>query len=236
MRQPFPSESPSQMPPTTLSAPAADSEPRATWAVPPVVLLVDDHPVFSEALAGVLAAQPDFGRVLTAADTTTAQRLLAEAQPGLAIIDVRLGGPDGLSLLAALPTLSSETRAVMLTGNLQRDVSVRARNLGAVAALPKGMGLHELLDALRRVLAGERLFTYDEAAPAPLTAREAEILQLLANGDDPRQAARRLGLSAHTVRDYVRSAREKLGVRTQLAAVVAAAGLGIVELPAPCEA
>ena len=50
------------------------------------------------------------------------------------------------------------------------------------------------------------------------------------------QAARRLGLSSHTVRDYVRSAREKLGVRTQLAAVVAAAGLGIVELPAPCEA
>ena len=141
-----------------------------------------------------------------------------------------------LFALAALPTLSSETRAVMLTGNLQRDVSVRARNLGAVAALPKGMGLHELLDALRRVLAGERLFTYDEAAPAPLTAREAEVLQLLANGDDPRQAARRLGLSAHTVRDYVRSAREKLGVRTQLAAVVAAAGLGIVELPAPCEA
>ena len=57
MRQPFPSESPSQMPPTTLSAPAADSEPRATWAVPPVVLLVDDHPVFSEALAGVLVDQ-----------------------------------------------------------------------------------------------------------------------------------------------------------------------------------
>lgn len=198
------------------------------------VLLVDDHVVFSEALAGILSSQPDFGQVLTAPDAATAERLLGDMRPGLAIIDVRLGGPDGLSLLSALPVLSADTRAIVLTGNLQRDVTIRARNLGAAAALPKGMGLRELLDALRRVRAGERIFGDAEPDPAPLTAREAEILQLLANGDDPRQAARRLGLSAHTVRDYVRSAREKLGVRTQLAAVVAAAGLGIVDLPSRC--
>lgn len=197
------------------------------------VALIDDHPVFTGALASVLAGQTDVAEVRTAATLADARRLLASQRPDLAVVDVRLDGDDGLTMLSELPSLSPSTKAVVLTAHPQPAVVKRARALGARAILPKGMDLPELLSALRRVIAGELIgldTEPDEPGPA-LTWRETEVLQLLADGRDPQQAARLLDLSTHTVRDHIRSAREKLGVQTVLAAVVEAARLGVIELP-----
>lgn len=143
----------------------------------------------------------------------------------------------------------------MLSGHLRPDVIRRATRLGAVAALSKGVALSTLLDQLRQALLGSRGSIVDgatetdttqsaEQAVQPgvavplrtgsgLTAREALVLQLLANGDDVSQVARRLGLSTHTVRDYVKNAREKLGVQSQLAAVISAIQVGEIQFPGP---
>ena len=87
--------------------------------------------------------------------------------------------------------------------------------LGAQAVLPKGIGLPELMTALRRVLAGEQLHPEpaEDASEHRLTRRETEVLQLLAAGRDPQQIARALGVSTHTVRDQIRNVRAKLGVQ-----------------------
>lgn len=195
------------------------------------VVLVDDHPVLTTAVATVLRAEPDFGIVRAAVDLASAQRLIAELQPNLVILDVRLESADGLSLLPDLVWTSPCSRVVVLTAHPYAAV-LRCARVGSVyAVLPKGIGLDELLDALRRVAAGERLDPPVSANPPPaLTGREIEVLQLLAAGHDPHQAARRLGLSTHTVRDHLKGARRKLGVQTQLGAVVAAADLGVIDV------
>lgn len=208
---------------------AATAAPATAWRV----VLVDDHPVFAEALAAALRTEPGFGEIRVTGDPERAVALL-DRTPALAVIDVRLGGADGLSLPARLAEAAPDVRAVILTGHLHHDVLVRARNLGARAALPKGIGLDDLLTALRRVMAGERLVdsgAATERTEEMLTAREIEVLQLLANGHDVRAVGNRLGLSTHTVRDYVKSARERLGVHTQLAAVLKAAALDLVDVP-----
>lgn len=198
------------------------------------VALIDDHPVFTGALATVLAAQPDVTAVWTADSLDEGRRLLARTRPDLAVIDVRLDRDDGLSLLTELAGLSPATRAVVLTAHPQAAIAKRAGSMGAVAVLPKGMGLPELMTALRQAVTGgqvEDSATPGAAVPA-LTGRETEVLQLLADGDDPHQAARRLGLSTHTVRDHIRSLREKLGVQTMLGAVLEGARHGLIDVHA----
>lgn len=197
------------------------------------IVLIDDHPVFTGALASVLTAQPDVAGVLAAATLDEGRRLLARERPEVAVVDVRLDRDDGLTLLEELPRLSPDTRAVVLTAHAQAAVVKRAWALGAHAVLPKGIGLADLMTALRRVVAGETLGVDPEPdEPAnPLTWRETEVLQLLAEGRDPQQIARALGVSTHTVRDHIRNVREKLGVQTVLAAVVTATRLGAIEIP-----
>lgn len=199
------------------------------------VVVVDDHAVLAGALASALSNQPDFDTVVTAGDVEAGARLLAQVRPCLAVLDVRLGSGDGLTLLAELPTLSPHTRVVVLTAYVQPAVLRRARKLGAYAVLAKGTTLPDLLQALREVAAGKNLLAElpidpDRADNQRLTSRETEILQLLATGRDPRQISRQLGLSTHTIRDHVKSIRSKLGVQTQLAAVTEAIHLGIIEL------
>ncbi len=201
-------------------------------AAPFSVALIDDHPVFTGALASVLTGQPDVSAVWTAAGLDDGRRLLRREQPDLAVVDVRLDRDDGLTLVRELPGLSPSTRAVVLTAHPQPAIVRRARSLGAVAVLPKGTGLPELMDALRAVVAGEtpEFEATADADEHSLTWRETEVLQLLADGRDPQQVARLLGLSTHTVRDHIRSVREKLGVQTVLAAVVEGSRLGVVEV------
>lgn len=197
------------------------------------VALIDDHPVFTGALAAVLSIQPDVSRVWTAANLDEGRRLIQRERPDLAVIDARLDREDGLALVSELPGLSASTRAVVLTAHPQPAIVRRARSLGAAAVLPKGTGLAEVLDALRAVAIGEPLkldTTPEGGAEHSLTWRETQVLQLLADGRDPQQVARLLELSTHTVRDHIRSVREKLGVQTVLAAVVEGARLGVVEV------
>ncbi len=196
------------------------------------VALIDDHPVFTGALATVLSTQPDVSAVWTAADLDEGRRVIQRKRPDLAVIDVRLDRDDGLALVSELPGLSASTRAIVLTAHPQPAIVRRARSLGAAAVLPKGTGLAAVLDALRAVAVGAPL-TVDvaaEGAEHSLTWRETQVLQLLADGRDPQQVARLLELSTHTVRDHIRSVREKLGVQTVLAAVVEGARLGVVEV------
>lgn len=212
--------------------------------IPPLsVLVVDDHAVFADALAFALSTDPVFDRVGTSGDAAGAVAAMEDEPYALLVVDVDLGtahgdGEDGIALAARLLARWPASRAVVLTAHPLPQVVRRATAAGAVGVLAKGAGLDEVTAALL-VAAGRS----DVAAPfvaagaddegASLTTREVEVLQLLTDGLDVRAVARHLDLSVHTVRDHVKSAREKLGVHTQLDAVVAAVRLGAVRLLDP---
>ncbi len=201
----------------------------------PSVVIVDDHAVFAEALSSVLTARGGVGAVRVAGTVADGLAAIEELRPGLVVLDVRLGSEDGLAVLEAVAATSPDTRTVVLTGHPRPDVIRRASERGAVV-LPKGIGLDELLDRLAAVLAGDlapdRVLIPGLPDLSGLSTREAQVLGLLAEVADVTQVARRLGLSPHTVRDHIKSARAKLGAQSQLAAVLEALRRGEIEFPA----
>lgn len=201
----------------------------ASYAGPTAVLVVDDHAVFAESLAFVLGGDHRFGRVDVAPTAARARHLLREGPYDLAVIDVQLGDGSGLELLDELRDVRPAPRAFVLTAHPRPDVVERARASGAVAVLTKGAGLEELLDALASP--GEPTGAWPAHPQAGLLSpRELQVVQLLAEGQDVRGVAQALGLSVHTVRDYVKSLLEKLGAHHQLGAVVAAHRAGLITL------
>lgn len=219
---------PIQEPPIT-SIQAA--EPAPTVRSDPSVLVVDDHAVFGEALALALAAHAGFGQIRTARGVADALSTLDEGyRPDLAIVDLRLADGDGIDLATGLRARAPETRIVLLTAHPSPAVTARALDTGVQGVLPKGVGLEPLVAHLLDTLTAPTL-PPPAGRPVPaLTLRETEILRLLADGQDVRGVARELAISPHTVRDHVKSAREKLGVHSQLEAVVAAFRRGLIEL------
>lgn len=194
------------------------------------VLLVDDHPVFAGALATVLAGRYD--RVDVASGLGEARRCLVGTQPAVVVLDLRLDGEDGLSLLPEIARLAPAARTLVLSGNLNPAQADRARRSGAHGVVSKGDSLPLLLEAIERVAAGELVLPVGAAA-APeelLTLRETQVLQHLAEGGDVASAARFLGLSAHTVRDHMKCVRAKLGAPTQTGAVVEGVRRGLVDV------
>lgn len=232
MRQPPNGGGPPPVPPkeapiTSIQA----AEPPPTVRPARSVLVVDDHAVFGEALALALAAYADFGEIRTARGIADALATLDEGyRPDLAIVDLRLGDGDGIDLATGLRLRTPETRVVLLTAHPSPAVTARAADTGVQVVLPKGLGLKPLVAHLLDTL-GAPTPPPPAGLPVPaLTLRETEILHLLADGHDVRGVARELSISPHTVRDHVKSAREKLGVHSQLEAVVAAFRRGLIEL------
>jgi len=207
------------------------------------VLLVDDHPVFREGMAAVLAGLPDVELVGEAGDGATALRLALELRPDVIVMDLHMPDLNGVEttreVTAALPDV-----AVLALTMLEGDASVAAAvRAGARGYLLKGSGRAEIAAALSAVAAGAAYFGRGVAlsgltAPSTrpkvghpafpgLTERELEVLALVAQGLSNAAIAARLHLSDKTVRNYVSTVLSKLDVRDRAAAVALARDHGI---------
>ena len=163
----------------------------------------------------------------------------------VAVVDLGLPDGDGSDLIAEVREVEPNAHAVVLSAALDRSVVER----GAAGALSKVTRLSDVIDAVRRVRAGETLLPLDEVvellrfasrererelldgqAIGSLTSRELEILQLLADGCDSRRAAARLHISVRTQRNHVANILGKLGVHSQLHALIFALRYQLVEL------
>lgn len=209
------------------------------------VLVVDDHRTFTDLVALALAGEPDLECVGAAHDGEVARRMVAEVHPDLVLMDVNLGDADGLELTAELLEEHPELVVVVLTAFGDGAIMRRAAMVGASALLPKDGSLPDLLTGLRGARKGglvvhpellQALVTEDPARslPAPdpgLTARERDVLTQLAGGRTVSVIAKDLGISVHTCRGYVRTLLSKLGVHSQLEAVVVAVMRGLVDAP-----
>jgi two-component system, NarL family, nitrate/nitrite response regulator NarL len=204
------------------------------------ILVVDDHPMFREGLAGVLRQWPPVSSVLQASDGEPALALVAE-QPDLAaaIVDLRMSGTGGLVVVAQLRRLRPDLPVLVLSSSEDPEDVRRALAAGAAGYCPKSAAPATLLAALQLVLAGEvyvpPLMAQAPAAPpspvgdgSGLTPRQREVLQQLCQGQTNKQIARILDMQEKTVKGHVSAIFKALNVVHRLQAIEAARNAGLV--------
>lgn len=214
------------------------------------VLIADDHPVFRRGLAGVLAEAQDIHVVGEAADGAEAVRLAQQHQPDVALMDLHMETVGGIEATAELRQKAPQVAVLALTMATDAESVHAALRAGARGYLVKGAAGGRILAAVRSVAAGDTVFGADIAGglvqrlvephgrrgPFPqLTAREREVLAMMARGWDNAEIARHLFLSEKTVRNNVSNIFTKLSVGDRARAVAMArdAGLGQQEGPGP---
>ncbi|MBW3086858.1 Transcriptional regulatory protein LiaR [Austwickia sp. TVS 96-490-7B] len=207
------------------------------------VLIVDDHPVVRAGLRMLLDADPTITVVGEAADGQTAVDAARALTPDVVLCDLRLGdGLDGVGVVRSLVTDSPGAPAcppavvILTTYDHDRDI-VRAVEAGASGYLLKDADPRDIITAVRRAAAGEtvlsaaqeaRVVTTMRAGHRTLSARELDVLRLLADGLANRQIAGRLSVSEATVKTHLAHIYDKLGATSRTAAVHAAQAHGVL--------
>jgi DNA-binding NarL/FixJ family response regulator len=209
------------------------------------VVVIDDHRTFADLLALALAGEPDMNCVGTADSVEAGLCLVESVRPDVVVMDVQIGDDDGILATARLIERHPTTRVVVLTAHADRHVLNRASDAGACALLPKDGSLSEMLSALRTARRGGLVVhpqllrkivgtvrPVGQSYVPPLTRREHQVLQLLADGLDARTVSKQLDISLNTCRGYIKSLLLKLEAHSQLEAVAIASRNGLVRVRA----
>lgn len=208
------------------------------------LLIVDDHDMFADSLRLALSVEDDMTVVGTASTLAEARAMIVSDAPDVVLLDHRL--PDGLGVdaIAELKALRPEARIVVLTAAAEDSVLVAATEAGCAGFILKTSPLDELVAAVRTAAAGEMMVSSDllgrllnrlhhrhELPPHDLTAREREILGLIAEGLTNGAIAKRLFISVNTVRNHVQNILAKLDAHSKLEALSIAIRDGLIDPP-----
>lgn len=202
------------------------------------VLIVEDHFMFGEALAGMLRESGELEVVGIAVTGPQAISKARERQPAAVILDFHIPGTTGEELIGRITEASPASKIVVLTSDSSEAAVAKAVTAGAAAYLLKDRAVDDIMRTLRTVLAGRPALTEEQLAVTTrattgrpgesLTIRETEVINLLARGRDPAGIAQDLSLSIHTVRTHLQNAFSKLGARSQIEAVAIARDRGLL--------
>lgn len=219
------------------------------------VLVADDHQLLRQALRRALE---DSGVTVVseAGDGEEAVRMAQQLHPDVVVMDVTMPVLDGIEATRRIHAADAQTRVLVLTMHDEDALRAQAIQAGAVGFLTKDCAMHEVVDTVRSVAEGDVAmspaiaasmmaeFPIPGTAPAnartngdapapvdsPLTKREREILQLVADGNSTAEIARNLFISAKTVKNHLASIYAKLDARDRTQAVLSGMRLGIVQL------
>lgn len=190
----------------------------------PRVLIVDDHPVVRYGLGQMLAQDGRFVVAGEAASPAEARRLMEDLQPGLAILDLVLGGRDGLELVEDLKAMNPRAHILVYSAQPEMIYAPRAFQAGASGYLMKDAGVERVPDVLATLMQGERHASeavqravFHKAVggqplqAGTLSARELQVLRLLGSGRGTADIAEELSLSMKTIGTYRERLKSKLG-------------------------
>lgn len=198
--------------------------------------LVDDHPVVRVGLAQLLSTQSDFQLVGEAEGVDDACPMLAERQPDVLLLDLRIPGGGGIAILHYLTLIKSSTRSLILT-TYQDDVAItQALSAGALGYLlkdsPKDLLFSTIRSVSRRQLVLPPAIDHRRATHVQgvLSSRELDVLRAVAREDTNRAIAAQLFISEATVKTHLQHIYEKLGCKQRTAAVLEAVRRGLISL------
>lgn len=194
------------------------------------ILIADDHPMVREGLAAMLESEDGFRVAAMAPNGESAVGAALRERPDVVLSDVRMPKMDGFSMLAEMRSRCPGTRVLLLAGMPLKEEEARARELGASGYLPKDVDLDRLSAAIREIAARGDVFVREEfhAAPSPLTAREMDVLRLVAQGKQREQIASELGIGPESVKTHMKGMMTKLGCPNATSVVGRAYELGIL--------
>jgi DNA-binding NarL/FixJ family response regulator len=207
--------------------------------MPITVLVADDHAVIRDGLRILLRSHTDLDIVGTAAGGREAVDAAVRLRPDVALLDISMPGVDGIEAARLIHAACPQTRIIMLSMHEGADHVRRAVEAGASGYLLKDARADEIATALRAVHAGRRYFTERAGKPPAvgaataldsLSARELEILRLVADGHGNAEAAQELGLSVKTVETYRSRLMQKLGLGSVAELVKFALSHGLTQL------
>ena len=215
------------------------------------ILLVDDHASFRQALAFMFEREDGFAVVGQAGTLAEAQRFLngSKKATDVAVCDLALPDGDGFDLIEDLAANEDGIVTLVLSASLEPARFARAVEAGASGVLHKAAPISDIVEAVKRLRAGEALLSPNEViemlrmvsrkrqeeleaqkAIDRLTRREREVLQALAEGLDSKDIAEKLHITVETERTHMVNIFNKLGVHSRLQALVFAARHGLVEI------
>jgi DNA-binding NarL/FixJ family response regulator len=219
------------------------------------VAIADDQELVRAGLRGIIEAEPDLEVVGEAADGEGAVQLALREQPDVLLMDVRMPGVDGIQATERIAAAQTSTRVLVLTTFDLDDYVYRAVKAGAAGFLLKDLPAEDLVAAIRQVARGldallapavtrrlverfaqSRPTKHSDRPLEELTARELEVLRLIASGLSNQEIAAALHVSGTTVKTHVARVLMKLGLRDRVQAVVVAYESGLVSPSRPVAA
>jgi len=207
---------------------------------PVSVLLVDDHAVVREGYRRLLERHGDIAVIGEAADAVAAHALFCRLDPQIVVMDITLPGTGGIESMRRMLAVNPQTRVLMFSMHEETIFARRALQAGAFGYVTKASAPNVLVEAVHAVAAGRKYLSSDIAqrlalresivdstAADGLSAREFEVLRLLAQGRSIAEIAKSLNLNSKTVANHQSSIKKKLGADTAIQLLKRAAQLGL---------
>jgi len=199
------------------------------------ILTVDDHALLRGGITALLSTQADMELVGEASNGREAIQQFRTLRPDVTLMDIQMPGVDGIEALSAIRAEFPDARVVVLTTYKGDVQAMRALKAGAQADLLKSLLQKELLDTIRDVHAGRKRIGQEVAAELAdhvsddaLSAREVDVLRLIAEGNSNKLVADRLSISEDTVKGHVKNILSKLGANDRTHAVTIGLKRGII--------